>query len=44
MSIGKDVFCDNTVTLDALQSVFKEKALKTGKADKGFEDFGYVCL
>lgn len=44
ISIGKDVYIDNHVTLQGLQSAFKDKALPEGPADYAFETFGYVRL
>ena len=40
-SIGKDVYCDNGVFLDAVQSIYPDRALPTTPADKAFEQFGY---
>lgn len=40
-SIGKDVYCDNRVFLDAVQSIFKDKALPTSPADNAYEALGY---
>lgn len=43
ISIGKDFYCDNKVFLEAVQSLFKDKALPETPADYAFESFGYVC-
>ena len=40
-SIGKDVYCDNRVFLDAVQSIFADKALPTCPADHAYEALGY---
>jgi len=40
-SIGKDVYCDTRVFLDAIQSIFADKALPTCLADNAYEALGY---
>lgn len=40
-SIGKDIYCDNRIFLDAVQSIFAEKALPTSSADHAYEAMGY---
>ena len=40
-SIGKDVYCDNSIFLDAVQSIFADKALPTSPADHAYEALGY---
>jgi glutathione S-transferase len=40
-SIGKDVYCDNQIFLDAVQSIFADKALPTCPADHAYEALGY---
>lgn len=40
-SIGKDVYCDNRIFLDAVQSIFANKALPTSPADHAYEAMGY---
>jgi len=42
ISIGKDVYIDNHITLPGLQAAFKDKALPEGPMDFAFETFGYV--
>lgn len=52
LSIGKDVFCDNTSFIDAMQVILtkegKGKELKCSSADRAFEAWGYrsfwICL
>lgn len=39
--IGKDGYCDNRVFADAVQTIFKDKALPTSPADHAYESFGY---
>lgn len=47
-AIGKDIYCDNRPFLEAVQKIFKDKALPTSPADHAFESFGYrtfwTCL
>jgi glutathione S-transferase len=40
-SIGKDVYCDNRIFLDAVQSIFADKALPTCPSDPAYEALGY---
>ena len=40
-SIGKDVYCDNRIFLDAVQSIFPDKALPTSPSDYAYESLGY---
>lgn len=46
--IGKDGYCDNRAFTDAVQTIFKDKALPTHSTDHAFESFGYrtfwICL
>ncbi|EMC97873.1 hypothetical protein BAUCODRAFT_146481 [Baudoinia panamericana UAMH 10762] len=50
ISIGKDVFCDNTCFIDAMQMLLEKqgKGLKRSKHDRAYEQWGYrsfwVCL
>lgn len=50
LSIGKDVFCDNTSFIDAMQEILEKqgKGLKRGRWDRAFEAWGYrsfwICL
>ncbi|KAK5122132.1 hypothetical protein LTR85_004378 [Meristemomyces frigidus] len=43
LSVGKDVFCDNTSFIDALQSLLEMqgKGLKRSPADRAYEAWGY---
>lgn len=43
LSIGKDIFCDNTSFLDAMQALLEQegRALRKGKSDRAFEAWGY---
>ncbi|ETN36961.1 uncharacterized protein HMPREF1541_07949 [Cyphellophora europaea CBS 101466] len=47
-AIGKDIYCDNRPFLEAVQKIFKDKALPTSPADHAYESFGYrtfwTCL
>lgn len=47
-AIGKDVYCDNRVFLDAVQKIFSDKAIPTSPADHAYEAMGYrtfwTCL
>ena len=40
-SIGKDVYCDNRIFLDAVHSIFPDKALPTSPSDHAYEALGY---
>lgn len=40
-SIGKDVYCDNRIFLEAVQSIFPDRALPRTPADAAYEQFGY---
>jgi glutathione S-transferase len=40
-SINKDFYCDNKIFLDAIQSIFPDRALPTSAADSAWEAFGY---
>lgn len=44
LSIGKDVFPDNTTFIDALQSLLEKsgKGLRKSREDRAFEQWGYV--
>lgn len=44
LSIGKDVFPDNTTFIDALQGLLEQqgKGLKRGPFDRAFEQWGYA--
>lgn len=39
LSIGKDVYCDTSCIIDALQSHFPSKALPVGPADEAYNAF-----
>lgn len=43
LSIGKDVFCDNTSFIDALQTILEKegKGLKKSRHDRAYEAWGY---
>jgi glutathione S-transferase len=47
-AIGKDIYCDNRPFLEAVQKIFKDKALPATPADHAYESFGYrtfwTCL
>ncbi|KAK3680049.1 hypothetical protein LTR78_000426 [Recurvomyces mirabilis] len=48
LSIGKDVFCDNTSFIDAMQQLLGSKGLKKAASDRAWEAWGYrtfwICL
>jgi glutathione S-transferase len=47
-AIGKDLYCDNRPFLEAVQKIFKDKALPSSPADHAYESMGYrtfwTCL